>query len=104
MAVKKYVSADSLKHFLEKLKELFVKKTDVATVDTAGLVRPDGSTILVTEEGVVSAKSSGGGSVPFAMEVGGDGHLYVYYEDSQSEPSLSIDDDGHLYWTYETED
>lgn len=40
------------------------------------------------------------GTAPFAMEVGDDGHLYVYYDDGAPEPSFAVAEDGHLYWTY----
>lgn len=40
------------------IKQLFVSKKDIATKSTAGVVKPDGETITITGEGVISSVST----------------------------------------------
>ena len=42
----------------EQLNNLFVKKTDKATTNSLGIVKPDGTTITVDENGTISGSSS----------------------------------------------
>lgn len=101
MAELKYLDEAGLARLAGKV----VERTSVATVERAGVVRPDGTSVRVAEDGTISAVGGGGGAsaAPFALEVGSDGHLYVYYDDGTAPPALSIEG-GHLYWTYETAD
>jgi len=42
----------------EFLNETFVKKTDVATTESLGIVQPDGTTITIDENGVITGAST----------------------------------------------
>ena len=44
--------------FEEKLNSIFVKKTDIATTSNLGIVQPDGTTITVDGNGVISGAST----------------------------------------------
>lgn len=71
MASEKLLNYDGLSYYHDQLKELFItvdqetgdlaqyaKKSDIptiATVDKAGIVKPDGSTVKITAEGVISS-------------------------------------------------
>ena len=102
----------------------------IATADKEGLVKPDGDTIKVAEDGTISAAAevpiattdiagrvkpdgrsitvdedgtiaSTNNSGPMSFEIDEtDGHLYVYYEDTIGEPNVYINDEGHLIWKY----
>ena len=100
---------------------------EIATTEEAGKVKPDGTSIKITEDGTISVdkinvatveeagivKPDGAtiritedgtisslGTGPIALEVE-DGHLFVYYDDGVGEPNIYIDENGHLIWTYE---
>jgi len=63
-----------LSHFKEKIDILLekkVNKTDIATTEQLGLIKPDNSTVFVDENGVLSSVGgSGGGGVSNEIEWG----------------------------------
>ena len=70
---------------------------EVATTVKEGLVKPDGKTVTVKEDGTISAANAG----PMSFEIDEtDGHLYVYYEDTVGEPNVYINEEGHLIWDF----
>ena len=79
---------------------------EIATVAKVGVVKPDGDTIVITEDGTISSTAKGGGGAagPMNFEVRSDGHLYVVYDDGMGEPQIRINEQGHLVWSYETKE
>lgn len=70
------VDKSHLRRFKNKLDTYFVKKTDKATTSNLGIVKPDGTSITVDNNGVIS---SSGSSLPF--EITGnetDGYTVIY--------------------------
>ena len=52
------VDKSHLQRFKNKLDTYFVKKTDKATTSNLGIVKPDGTSITVDENGVISGSSA----------------------------------------------
>lgn len=66
----KIVNLPLLSHFKEKIDELLdkkVNKTDIATTEQLGLVKPDNSTVFVDENGVLSSVGGSGGTGTSAL-------------------------------------
>lgn len=66
--LKKYLTLEGLRRFKGKLDNLFVKKTDVATADVVGLVKPDRDTLVVAEDGTMSSASASMRSVDVGID------------------------------------
>lgn len=61
----KLINLTLLSHFKTKIDELLekkVNKTDIATTEQLGLIKPDGNTVFVDENGVLSSVGGSGGS------------------------------------------
>lgn len=66
----KIVNLPLLSHFKEKIDELLDKKankTDIATTEELGLIKPDNSTVFVDENGVLSSVGGSGGTGTSAL-------------------------------------